>query len=394
MTVRLHLLSDLVLAAVFVSLATSLAYLAVRSRRLPSSWAYAVGGMFAAACAALHLSEVLGNWSLESSSTAAFKLVSAVSGIATAALLLKAVPQAVGIAVARDALQHDLESQQQDVAALAHEVISKRRELAASAKALVLARREAERASRIKSDFLSLVSHELRTPLMRLQLQLDRLKREPDVAVGDVAQKLREAGRRLGSLVENMLEFADLQSGLSSPRFERVDVTAIVARVVEEVAPAARDKRLDLRLEPGLDLPEIVTDGQLLGLVVRHIVSNAVEHTARGAVTVSLDARNREAVCIAVSDSGPGISPALAQAVFEPFVVSEPIASKHRPGLGLGLAIARRALVALGGRLELETKLDVGSTFTVVIPCEPGMALEGTSADARACLHRGRRKAG
>lgn len=373
MIVRLHVVTDLVLAGIFAVLAVWLGYVAVKSRGLPSAWAFAAVGIFSAACASLHLSQVLTGWSPTSWVSGAFKLLMALAAIGTAALLLRVVPKTLAIARARDLLQHNLDSRQQDIEKLVREVIARRCELEASARALRVARDDAEQASRIKSDFLSLVSHEIRTPMMKLRLESERLRRlaEASAAARDLMDKAGDAASQLVSHVSDLLEFADLQSGRIRPRLERVDLDAIVRRVTGNLAASARVKHLELRYEPRPEVREVVTDWHLIGLVVEHLVSNAIEHTDRGSVQVSLRVADHEAMHVIVSDTGPGIPPEWRDAIFEPFVATEPVASKHKPGIGLGLAIVRHALAALGGRLELVSTSGIGSTFTVVLPSEP-----------------------
>jgi signal transduction histidine kinase len=331
----------------------------------------------------VHLSEVVTGWSPTSWVSGSSKLVSALAAIATAAVLVRVIPKVSAIARARDLLQRDLDSNQVDLEALARDVVSSRSELHATVRALRIARDDAEQASRAKSDLLSLVSHEVRTPMMRLEMQVQRLRQELSTSLPtrDSVEKVRDAASRLVSVVGDLIAFAELQSDGVALRLAKVDLSEAVRRVVEELSPLAASRMLELRFEPGRDRSEIVTDRQLVQLVVRHLMANAVEHTARGSVTVTVGARSGGALSIAISDTGPGIAPELKERMFEPFLGTESTAFKEKAGLGLGLAIVRRAVDALGGQVELRTEPDVGSTFTVVLPSRAVPATE--QGDAR-----------
>jgi signal transduction histidine kinase len=281
------------------------------------------------------------------------------------------VANLVTIKRVRDVLQADLASQIRDVETLVSEVTLRKRELRTALDSMRVARDQAERASKVKGDFLSLVSHELRTPLTVIQGYLYVLEHEAlpqlELRHQEVVRKIARSAARLVGLVDSLLEYSRIESGRLTTRIEPFDLGAVVADVLEELRPQAVQKRLELRLHSASDLPRLQSDTRLIRLVILNLVGNALKYTDKGGVDVSLCHRDGEHR-LAVRDTGPGIPPELQTIIFEPFEQLEPLRNKHTPGVGLGLALVRQMLDALGGRIELESHVDAGSVFTVVFP--------------------------
>jgi signal transduction histidine kinase len=239
-------------------------------------------------------------------------------------------------------------------------------------------RHRAEDASRRKSEFLALVSHELLTPVTAVMLSCERLERDREAPLAPrharIVSRMEGALGRLASTIRLLLEHARLDSACPLVRRDLVDLAALAGGVVEELRTAAERKGLAVRLAVEHPLPPLCTDERLLRIVLANLASNAVKFTPAGAVTVRvghLDGAHR----VAVEDTGPGIPPAERSRIFDAFEPLEPVANKHVPGLGLGLPLARRLAVALGGRLELEPPRGAGSTFVVTLP-EPAPRAE------------------
>ncbi len=238
-------------------------------------------------------------------------------------------------------------------------------------------RRRAELASRAKSEFLALVSHELLTPVTAVMLSCERLERDRATPLAprhaQIVYRMRAALTRLASTMRLLLEHARLDSGGPSVRLEPVDLADLAAHVVEEVRPFAERKGLAVRLALESPLPVLRTDERLLKVVLANLASNAVKFTDAGSVVLKVAYRDG-AHRVAVEDTGPGIAAGERTRLFEAFEPLEPLANKHLPGLGLGLALAHRLASALGARLHLEADERAGSTFVVTLP----EAVEGT----------------
>jgi PAS domain S-box-containing protein len=225
-------------------------------------------------------------------------------------------------------------------------------------------------ALRVRDEILSFASHEMRTPLQSLQLQLEKLRRERDALSGPNQQQILEridrAYTRMAELVESFLQYSRLQ-GRIILKSELVDLNALAAEVVEELRPQAQRRGLRLVLSTAGALQRIESDQRFLRLILVNLIGNAIKFSEHGAVEVTVVARDGEHR-ISVRDRGPGIAPADQIRIFEPFERGESISHKHIPGVGLGLALVKRMSEAMGARIELESKLGAGSTFTLTFP--------------------------
>lgn len=271
---------------------------------------------------------------------------------------------------AREVLQQELDTQMRDLETLAREVTLRKRELTASYEAMRLAREQAERASQVKSDFLRLVSHELRTPLTAMSGYLQILRRSADGTLSEsqqqLVQRISRSSERLHDLIESLLEYTRIKSGRLLVHPSKVDLAALAGQVADDLRPMAEQKgiALDLTAAP---LAPLTSDERLVRLILTNLIGNAIKFTSQGGVTVNLthaDGRH----CITIRDTGPGIRPEHQALVFEPFSQVESINEKHKPGFGLGLALVKQMVDALGGKIELHSEESMGSAFFVYLP--------------------------
>lgn len=233
--------------------------------------------------------------------------------------------------------------------------------------ALRESRDEAERASRSKSRFIAKMSHEFRTPLTSILGRARRLAdgdgRADDVTAGAAA--IERGATHLLNLVENLLDQAQFGEGgvLINPR--PADPGALLLGVAELFAPLAAEKGLAFEL-PDVDaLPARVSiDDLRLRQVLINLLGNACKYTSAGSVSVTACHVN-DALEIAVSDTGPGIPPADRERVFGAFQRGS---AEREQGAGLGLAISRQLVEAMGGALLLESESGQGTTVRMVLP--------------------------
>ena len=231
--------------------------------------------------------------------------------------------------------------------------------------------RELERANHAKQEFLARANHELRTPLTAIAGFSETLL---GAAAGPINEEQRtqvgmvkEASEQLLGLVDQLLDLGRVESGHAVIESTETDLGVLLTDVFELMRPIAGNRGIALvaDVSPGIVLR---TDPDLLGQIVRNLVSNAIKFTdAGGTVTLRGSAGSHSAL-IAVVDTGIGIAASELDLVFEPFIQVESAQSGRPKGTGLGLAICRDLASALGGTVRLESTPGEGSTFAVELP--------------------------
>ncbi len=242
--------------------------------------------------------------------------------------------------------------------------------LEARTHAAQVARRQAELSAAAKSRFLALMSHEMRTPLHSVVGYAEVLGRRSDLKADARRQAdlIQTAGSSLLVLVEDVLE---VSRGTDILCLDTVRLSDILAQATAPVREIADLKRLAIRIEiePGADGP-VQTDPKRLRQAVHKLVCNAVKFTTVGHVLIRAT-RNGDIVTLSVSDTGCGIDPAVLPGIFEAFVQSDDSIVRDHVGAGLGLTVAQRLVERLDGRIDVESRLGQGSTFTITLPLPP-----------------------
>jgi signal transduction histidine kinase len=226
--------------------------------------------------------------------------------------------------------------------------------------------KQLQAADRAKNEFLSRMSHELRTPLAAIMgfsellalADLDERKRE-------WAATILKAGEHLLQLVDEVLDISRIEAGELSLSVEPVPITPLIDEAMELIRPLAERRRV--RLQPpliGESIGYMRADNQRLKQVVINLLSNAVKYNREGGdVEVSVEPEGSDRVRIAVRDTGPGIDPDSFEKLFTPFERLD--AGAEVQGTGLGLALSRSLVEAMGGTLTVSSTPGEGSTFVV-----------------------------
>lgn len=248
--------------------------------------------------------------------------------------------------------------------------------VACSAIAVVAARRALVRQHELnlaKSNFLSAVSHELRSPLGSLRLLAEGLQRgtvRDPVTQAEYVRLLGEESRRLGSLVENVLDYARIEQGRKTFEREPTDLARLVEGTLDVFRPLATRANVGLSLRPSpADAPfEVHADGPALQQALVNLLDNALKHSpAGGTIDVAL-ARNGPVVSLSVSDRGPGLPEAEQTRIFEPFYRRGSELRRESQGIGIGLSIVRHIVEAHGGGVSVRSYPGQGATFTLTLP--------------------------
>jgi len=225
-------------------------------------------------------------------------------------------------------------------------------------------------------QFLADASHELRNPLAIIRTNLDVAMADPDADPEDLRQALvvvRRASDRMGHLVDDLLALARGQA--PTVQFEPVDLGAVVADASDDLVLQAEGREivLDRTIVPG-----VVVSGEpdALKRAVANLLENAVRYSPPGSRVRLAVGSERGRAWVAVSDEGPGIPPEDQPRVFDRFWRADKARSRAEGGTGLGLAIVRQIANAHGGEVQLQSRVGVGSTFTMWLPVA---AVEGSS---------------
>ena len=233
------------------------------------------------------------------------------------------------------------------------------------------AREEAERANRLKDEFLATLSHELRTPLNAIVGWSQILKRG-DPSPEDVAEGIDAIERNAQSqaqLIADLLDVSRITSGKLRLDVRSIDPAATIQAALETISPAAQAK--EIRVERSLDpnFGPIQGDPDRIQQVIWNLVNNAVKFTPkRGTIRVSL-ARENSHVVITVADNGQGIKPDFLPYIFERFRQENATTKRNQGGLGLGLAIVKHLVELHGGTITAQSEGEKqGSVFTIRLP--------------------------
>jgi PAS domain S-box-containing protein len=243
--------------------------------------------------------------------------------------------------------------------------------------ALSDARAAAEAATAAKAEFLANMSHEIRTPLTAVIGFADLLRERPlDGVARGYVQRIETAGRALLTLVNDILDFSRMEAGHLEIDPRPTAPTDILDEVAAILGPAAEAKGLTLNVVCSQGgPPAIMVDADRLRQVVLNLGGNAIKFTENGGVSLRLawDAED-ETLAVTVRDTGQGLTPEQRGALFKRFSQVGPRSSR-RHGAGLGLAICRTLVEAMGGRIDVRSQPGEGSVFSFRIPA-PAAELE------------------
>lgn len=248
---------------------------------------------------------------------------------------------------------------------------------AAQAGLLVLLedRTEKLQLDQIRADFIGNVSHELHAPITSIrgfvETLLDGALADPQTTRRFLAIVHREVVR-LSQLVDDLLDLSRLESGVSVPSLEEVDLSLLLTEQVELFQPVFERNDLQVQLScEGAPLAE--TDPALVAQVLRNLLDNAVKYTPKGG-RIRIECKQEgDRLGISVRDNGPGIPSEDIPRIFERFYRVDKSHSRLNGGTGLGLAIAKHAAEQLHGEVSVESTLGLGSTFTLWLPKNEGV---------------------
>ena len=255
--------------------------------------------------------------------------------------------------------------------------------LSVSVALLTAASRRAHRLADQQMEFVAGVTHELRTPVAVIRSAAENLSHG---VVGNTDRVKRygtvieSEARRLGEMIESVLQYAGLESGATLGNPAPVSPVEIVQAAID-TAIAAAGGALTVERDIAPDLPDVIGDAAALRSAIQNLLANAVKYGGAdrwvGVRAEQVAGRRRE-ICITVSDHGAGIPAADLPHIFEPFYRGSDAVAGQMHGNGLGLSLVRRIVTAHGGRVAVTSKPNVGTTFTLILPVAPLQARPST----------------
>ncbi|MBN3870486.1 GAF domain-containing protein [Nostoc sp. JL33] len=246
---------------------------------------------------------------------------------------------------------------------------------------------ELARATRLKDEFLANMSHELRTPLNAILGMTEGLQEEVFGIVNErqlkALQTIEGSGSHLLELINDILDVATIEAGQIKLDCTSASVADLCQSSLAFIKQQAFQKRIKVEIKLQLNLPDLLVDQRRIRQVLINLLNNAVKFTSEGGRIIlevaqlspdiaTTDSFGQHFLRIAVNDTGIGISPENIKQLFQPFVQIDSALNRQYPGTGLGLALVKRIVELHGGRVGLTSQLDVGSCFTIELPCTPG----------------------
>ena len=255
-----------------------------------------------------------------------------------------------------------------------------------------------EETNRRTEDFLTNVSHELRTPINAVTgISAVMLKREEDAEKRKEIASIQEAGQRLFSQIEDILDYTEIDTGKMKVSKEPYVLLSLLNDVITGSQMLTEENAPEVIFDVDAKIPSaLVGDARKIKKILRHLIDNAVRFTKKGGVYVRVYTLTKPYgvnLCMEVSDTGIGIEKEDLEKITEKFFKSDGGKNRRTGGLGLGLPIVYGMVTAMEGFMQVDSNLNDGTTVTVSIPqavadAAPGMVLENRASLSLACYVR------
>ncbi|MBP0020453.1 MAG: ammonium transporter [Cyanobacteria bacterium SBLK] len=243
---------------------------------------------------------------------------------------------------------------------------------------LSFANEELKQLDRLKDEFLANTSHELRTPLHGIigiaEFLLGSKNANLTSDTRENIEIIAKSGRRLSSLIDDILDFAKLRRKTLQLQLRSLDLRRVLARVLA-VAPTLignKDIQIDDRLTE--DIPWVLADENRLEQIFYNLIGNAIKFTQSGTVGITAEIREFELLAVTVTDTGIGIPEEKLERIFEAFEQADGSISRSYSGTGLGLAVTKKLVELHEGEINVKSEVGVGSSFTFTLPISQQMS--------------------
>ncbi|MDD5528787.1 MAG: HAMP domain-containing sensor histidine kinase [bacterium] len=222
-----------------------------------------------------------------------------------------------------------------------------------------------------KTDFIYVVSHELRSPLATVKNAIEILFDGMAGEITDTQKHLLEIANkninRLNFIIEDILDISRIDSGQIRIEFAPVDIKEVINDVVIMLEREANEKGISIEKVLPEKIIKVNGDFQRIIQILTNIIGNAIKFTNKGSITITAT-EEKEYVKISVKDTGAGIPPENIDKIFDKFFQIRESTSLSSKGVGLGLTITKKLVTMHNGKIEVESELNKGSTFSVFLP--------------------------
>ncbi len=264
------------------------------------------------------------------------------------------------------------------------EIIAQQEALYETNNELKAARELAEENTRLKSEFLSTMSHELRTPLNAIigysGIMLQGISGQIDAEAERMIQTMSDSSQHLLNLVNDILDLSKIEAGRMDIVEAEYAIRDLISSVETQMKILAKEKQLLFDIEIEDEVPYILKgDPERIKQILINLLSNAFKFTDKGAVGLYVS-RKENQIWLRVRDTGIGIPPHALPFIFQEFRQVDGSSRREKQGTGLGLAIVRRLSQAMGGTVNVESKVGEGTVFTVALPLKTVVTYESVVA--------------
>ena len=234
---------------------------------------------------------------------------------------------------------------------------------------------ELKEVERLKTNIVTNVSHELRTPLASIRAYTELLMENLDEGDADLRQHFLEVidqeTQHLAGLITDLLNVARLESGRFEARKEDLSLRDVAEQVLARFQIQTQQRGIQLLLDAPSDLPHLLADAEMMGILFKNLISNAIKFSTHGGeVKVSLRA-DEEQQTLKVADQGIGIAPEDLPHIFEKFYQAHSSTESDFEGTGLGLTLVKEVVEAHSGSIEVQSERGRGTCFTITLPMRP-----------------------
>ena len=238
---------------------------------------------------------------------------------------------------------------------------------------LIRAKRLAEDANRTKDEFIATMSHELRTPLNSIIGFSEALKTEHFGPINEKQNRylgnISKSGHHLLELINEILEMACIEAGDLDFTVSEFEYKNILNSQIDSFKEIAKNKSIDIKNNVSPAIGKIHADREKLEEIIYNLIDNSIKFADPGHSVYINSVKEKDNLVISISDTGIGISEDNIQMIFEPFRQLDSSLKRKYPGTGLGLSLVKCFVEMHGGKIEVESRPNIGTTFTVYIPC-------------------------